>query len=172
MIINIGSANEVKVNALKETIINYDKFKDSEVKSISVDSQVDKQPKSMDETIRGAITRAKTAFNNCELSFGIEDGIMEVPYTKSNYMNVCVCAIFDGKEIHLGTSGLHEYPKEITELLFEKNYDLNQAFLEKGLTTNPRVGSHEGAIGIITKGKLTRKEYTKQAIIMALIHLN
>ena len=172
MIINIGSTNQVKVNALKETLVNYNKFKESKVLSLSVKSNVDEQPKSMDETIKGAINRAKASFKGCDLSFGIEDGLMEVPYTKSNYMNICVCAIYDGEEIHLGTSGLHEYPKEITELIFEKNYDLNQAFLEKGLTDKPRIGSEEGAIGIISKGILPRKEYTKQAIVMALIHIN
>jgi non-canonical (house-cleaning) NTP pyrophosphatase len=33
------------------------------------------------------------------------------------------------------------------------------------------LGSAEGIIGVLTKGRLTRKEYVKQAITMALINL-
>jgi non-canonical (house-cleaning) NTP pyrophosphatase len=39
------------------------------------------------------------------------------------------------------------------------------------MTTNENIGSEEGAIGILTKGRMTRKEYTKQALRTALIHL-
>jgi len=48
---------------------------------------------------------------------------------------------------------------------------MNQAFSRAGLTNNPKLGSQEGAVGLLTKGRLTRKEYTKQAIRTALIHL-
>ena len=46
-----------------------------------------------------------------------------------------------------------------------------QEFFKLGITKNPQIGSEEGAIGIVTKGRLDRKEYTKQALRMALIHL-
>ena len=49
---------------------------------------------------------------------------------------------------------------------------MNEAALKAGLTPKKNVGSAEGLVGIVTKGKLSRKEYTKEAIRMALIHLD
>ena len=96
---------------------------------------------------------------------------MKIPNTKTDYMNVCVCVIFDGKENHIGLSSAFEYPKEVTKLVFKEGLDINQAFYKVGLTKNQKVGSSEGAIGILTKGRVPRKEHPKQAISMALIHL-
>jgi non-canonical (house-cleaning) NTP pyrophosphatase len=96
---------------------------------------------------------------------------MKVPETKSGFMDVCVCAIFDGKNFHLGLSSAFEYPKEITRLINEDGLNATEAANKIGLTTNPKLGSAEGIIGIITKGRITRKEYTKQAIRTALMHL-
>lgn len=48
---------------------------------------------------------------------------------------------------------------------------MNKAAYQAGFTKNPKVGSAEGLVGIMTKGRLTRKDYTKEAIRMALIHL-
>ncbi len=36
---------------------------------------------------------------------------------------------------------------------------------------NQQIGRAEGLIGILSQGKLTRKEYTKQAIVTALFTL-
>ena len=49
---------------------------------------------------------------------------------------------------------------------------MNDAAHKAGLTKNPKVGSAEGLVGIMTKGRLTRKEYTKEAIRTALIHID
>ena len=55
--------------------------------------------------------------------------------------------------------------------MLDDGLDMTQAALKAGLTDNPKVGSAEGLVGIMTKGRLTRKEYTKEAIRTALIHL-
>lgn len=171
MKINIGSKNDVKVEAVRETIRDYDFLLNARVTGVDADSDVSEQPKSIDETIRGAMNRAKNAFKDCEYSFGIEDGLMQVPNTKTNYMNICACVIYDGQNFHIGLSSAFEYPDEVTKLVFKEGLDINQAFYKIGLTKNSKVGSAEGAIGILTHGRLLRKEYTKQAIIMTLIHL-
>ena len=86
-------------------------------------------------------------------------------------MNVCVCAIYNGQNYYIGLSSAFEYPRDVTKLVFDKGLDINQAFYEVGLTKNSKIGSSEGTIGILTFGRLIRKEYSKQAILMALIHL-
>ncbi len=171
MRICIGSKNDVKVGAVVDVLSLYDDLRDVEVSAQAIDSGVSAQPKSIDETMRGAMNRAHGVFKDCAYSFGIESGLMAVPNTKTGYMDVCVCAIYDGKEFAFGLSSALEFPREVTRLIFDEGVDSTQAFNRVGLTTNPQIGSAEGIIGVLTKGRLTRKDYTKQAVLMAMIHL-
>lgn len=171
MKINIGSKNKIKVEAVSELIKDYIEFKDAEVFSKDVSSTVSDQPKSLDETIKGAMVRAKNSFENCEYSFGLESGLMAVPETKTGYMDFTACAIFDGKNFHLGLSSCFEYPPKVVKYILENNKNISEAFYDLGLTNNDKVGAENGAIGILTKNRLDRKAYTKEAIRMALIHL-
>ena len=171
MIINVGSKNQVKVDAIKEVIKNYDFLSEAEVFSLEVPSRVYKQPTSMDETIQGAMNRAKSSFQNCKYSFGIESGLMKVPNTKTGYMNICACAIYDGKDYHLGISSAFEYPTNVTKLVFSEGLEIDEAIYKTGLTKDKRIGRSGGVIGYLTKDRLKRKEYIKQAITTALIHL-
>ena len=169
MKICVGSTNQVKIEAVREALSEYGL--DAEIISVKASSDVSEQPKSLDETIKGAMNRAKNAFSNCTYSIGLESGLVPIPHTKTGYMDICACAIYDGKEFHLGMSSAFEYPREMTRLVFEENLDIDQAAFKTGLTKNPDVGSKEGVIGILTKGRLLRKDYTKQAVVTALIHL-
>lgn len=172
MKINIGSQNTIKVDAVKELLRDYPHLKDAEIIAMEATPEVNDQPKSLEETVRGAMNRAKNAFHDCDYSFGIESGLMAVPNTKTGYMDVCVCVIFDGKEYHLGLSSAWEAPKKVADHMLNDGLDMNDAAYKAGLTKNPKIGSTEGLIGIMTKGRLTRKEYTKEAIRTALIHVD
>lgn len=169
--ISIGTKNPVKTGALKEIIKNYPLIAGASVLALDVSSKVSSQPKTLEETIKGAKERAKSAFAACDLSFGIEDGLMEVPQTLSGCMNVCVCAIYDSENYYLGFSSAFEYPKKITKMLFREGLDINQAFFELGLTKNKKIGSAEGAVSVLTKGRLNRADTIKQAITSAMIIL-
>jgi len=169
--INVGSKNIQKIDAVKEVLNEYPDFKNCIVTGIDVKSGISEQPKSMDETIKGAINRAKGSFLNCDYSFGIESGLMKVPETKSGYMDFTACAIYDGKTICLGLSPALEMPIKATKMIFDEGLDINQAFFKLGLTKNQKLGSSEGALGLLTKGRVNRLNYTKQAIYMAMVHL-
>ncbi|MFA6325067.1 MAG: DUF84 family protein [Candidatus Paceibacterota bacterium] len=171
MKIKIGSTNDIKVKALEEILKDYSHLKDAAIFAIKVSSNVANQPKSLDETIKGAMNRASGAFIDCEYSFGIESGIMAVPNTKTGFMDVCACSIFDGKEYYLGLSSAWEVPQKVTDYMINEGLDMTQASVKAGFTKNIKIGSAEGLIGIMTKGRLVRKEYTKEAIRTALIHL-
>ena len=171
MKINVGSKNPTKISAVREAISAYDLLSGSEVVPMEVSSGVSSQPKSLEETIRGALSRARNAFGDCDYSIGLESGLMQVPQSKSGYMDFCACIIYDGRESHLGLSCAFEFPTEITRLIHEEGLDANEASFRSGLTKHKNIGSLEGAIGILTKGRVTRKEYTKQAIQMALIQI-
>ncbi len=167
----VASENRVKVSAAEETLKEYSMFSDAEISCVSADSGVSPQPKSLEETVQGAMNRAERSFKDCDYSIGIESGLMEVPHTKSGSMDFCACSIYDGKEHNIGLSCAFEFPKKVTEMIHGLGIDANDAFYKAGLTKDKKIGSSEGAIGLLTKGRVTRKEYTKQAVRMALIHL-
>lgn len=172
MKIKVGTKNKAKIDSVIEIMEEYPHLKDSEIEGVSTESGVSDQPKSLEETINGAINRAKNIFVDCDYSIGLESGWMSVHKTKSGYMDVCVCAIYDGRECHLGLSSAWEFPNpEITNLIMKDGLDTTQAINKVGMTTNKNIGSEEGAIGLLTKGRMNRKEYTKQALRTALIHL-
>ena len=136
-----------------------------------IESRVGVQPKSMDETVLGAILRAKDAFHfsTCDYSIGIESGLMAVPYTQSGYMDFSACVIYDGKRNHIGFSRALEFPTEVIRRIFEEGIEVDEAVKRCALTNKQRLGYEEGLIGLLTKGKITRKKYTEDAIMMALV---
>lgn len=171
MRINVGTKNPTKLGAVKETVKEYKLLRKAEVQGIEVASDVSEQPKSLEETVSGAMTRARRAFKSCDYSIGIESGLMKVPHTKTGSMDVSVCAIYDGKRYHLGMSCAFEFPPKIVKMIHELGIDSNEAFYRAGLTKDPKIGYSEGIISLLTKGRVTRKAYTKQAVQMALIHM-
>lgn len=165
----VGSGNPVKVQAVREVFS--ERYPGVVVEGRRVETGVGDQPLSMEETVEGAVNRAKRAFSDCDYSVGLEDGLFEVPETESGFLNGCVCAVFDGERVHLGISSLFEFPREVNELIHGKGLDANQAAFESGFSKSKSCGSEEGMIGILSKGTLKRKDYNKQAVFMALLHL-
>ena len=167
----VGSKNPVKVGAVREVLDNYDDFS-YEVIGLDVESDVNEQPQSLTETFLGATNRARNSYStDFQFSVGLEDGIFPITGKENSYMNVCCCAMYDGKTFHYGTSSAFEYPTEITNLVKGRGLDISVALGACGYTSNPEIGSSEGAIGILSEGRLIRKDYTKQALNAAFIHL-
>ncbi len=171
MIIAVGSQNRNKIEAVQEVIQEYDFLHAAEVIGREVSSGVSRQPRSLDETVAGAQQRARAAFVNCDYSIGLESGLIVIVNPVGRYLEHTVCALYDGRRYSLGFSAAFELPPKIVTLIFGEGYDLEQASLKVGLTANPQLGNAEGLIGILTQGKVSRKEYTKPAIRMALIGL-
>ena len=168
MILNIGTKNKCKINALTETIKDYEFIKNSTINSYQTDSGVPEQPMSLEETIYGAKNRSLNCFNNCKYSFGIESGIFNID--NNNYMDICACSIYDGNEFHMGLSQSFVIPRKTMNFVL-KGQDLTLASVNSKLTHKLNLGEEEGIIGILTKGRINRQEYTKSAIQMALINL-
>lgn len=174
MIIAIGTTNVIKVQAVEEVLVDYPTLAHAKLISVSVPSGISEQPLSLEEIIKGAKNRAKNAYDacsTCDYSFGIESGLFEAVGAQTGYLEACICCIYDGADTYLGLSCGFEVPPQILQLVLEKDRDLSQACHESGITKNPKLGSAEGLIGILSKGRVTRKEYTKQCIVTALIQL-
>ncbi len=162
--IHVASLNRNKINAVREV------FPSFHVEGIAAKSGVREQPVSLDEIIKGAINRAKAVFGNCDYSVGIEDGIAAVLGTRSGYMNFCCCAIYDGGRIYLGLGPAFEYPPDCTERVIGEGITISKAFAP--ISEKPDIGYEEGIIGWLTRGRINRKDYTKQAVEMARIQID
>lgn len=171
MKVGVGSKNKTKVNAVAEVLRDHPMFGVADVEGVGVKIEQFGHPKNLNEIVAGAVDRAKQAHAGRDYGFGIESGLMEVPQTKSGYMEVAVCAIFDGKQIHMGLSPAFEWPKKVLDGILNRGLDGSQAMKEAGFTHHEKVGEHEGFVGVFTKGRTNRTEYNKSAIVMALMHL-
>lgn len=171
--ISVGSKNQTKIQAVAEALKESQLFNGAEIiiNSVDVVTEVFGHPIAIDLVVKGAMDRARRSFVDCEYSFGIEGGLIEVPETKSGYMEAAACAIYDGAQFHLGISPCFEWPKSVTELIVKKGLDGSQALRKAGFTNHEKLGMAEGGIWIFTHGKMNRKEYNKLAVVMALIHL-
>jgi len=173
MIIAVGTTNTIKIQAVEEVLQN-SFLEHAKIQAFSVSSEIKEQPLSLEEIILGAKNRAKNAFalcQACNYSFGIESGLFPAEGTGTGFLEACICSIYDGKNHCIGLSCGFEIPPKVLDLILEENIDLNQACFRAGLTTNANLGQAEGMIGLLTRGRINRKEYTKQCVSTALIQL-
>jgi inosine/xanthosine triphosphatase len=174
MRIMVATKNKAKLQAVKEILADYPHLKDATVEALDIPSGVSEQPLSLEEIMQGAVNRARSVYSaGVDYGIGIESGFMPVPLSKSGYMNICACAIFDGRIFHSGLSSGFETPDvEIMRLTANKGMSFDQAANHTGFTNDKDIGKNDGIIGVLTKGKVNRKEYTKEAIRTALIHID
>jgi inosine/xanthosine triphosphatase len=171
MKVGVGSKNKTKVGAVAELLKGYPMFAEAEVEGVVVQIEEFGHPKNIDETVRGAIDRAKQAQAGRDYGFGIEGGLMAVPHTKTGHMEVAACAIYDGKQVHLGLSPGCEWPTKVLHSILHEGLDGSQAMKKHNFTAHEKMGEHEGMVGIFTGGRFTRTDYNKLAIMMALMHV-
>ncbi|MBS0626452.1 MAG: inosine/xanthosine triphosphatase [Verrucomicrobia bacterium] len=174
MSLAIGSTNKVKVEALRETIPDYPDLAGLEVISLGVSSEISEQPMSLEETILGAKNRARNALQaspSSRYGVGIESGLFVAEGSRTGYLEACICSVFDGQNYYIGLSCGFEVPPSVLHLVLHQKMDLTQACFHSGVSTDPKLGMGQGLIGILSKGRVDRKRYCKQAIVTALIQL-
>ncbi len=171
MKVGVGSKNRTKVAAVAQVLQEYPLCSGAEVVPMDVVVETFGHPKNIEETVNGAIERAKQAQAGNDLGIGIEGGLMAVPHSKSGHMEVAVCAVYDGSQIHLGLSPAFEWPAKAIDAILNQGLDGSQAMKAAGLTDAEKIGENEGVIGLLTKGRIDCTAYNKLAIQMALTHL-
>lgn len=149
MKVAIGSLNPTKVGAVKQV------FQGENILSISVPSDVSNQPFSDDETIRGAINRAKHALaaSDADLAIGLEGGV----YVSEQGLFLCNWGALSttSGEIFLAGGARIQLPAEFEKLLREGK-ELSEVM--DAYTLQHDIRSKEGAIGIFTNGYVKREE--------------
>lgn len=173
MKIAVGTANKGKIEAVARACREYPMLAKAELANFDVSSGVSNQPIGLEEITIGAKNRAKAASekSGADLGIGLESGIFKVPHTKSEYMDTTVCAIYDGKTWHLGMSSCFEYPKKMVEGILKDKKEVSDIALEMGFAKERSFREGQGMIGVLTKSRITRIDYSYQAVQTALIHL-
>ncbi|MGM0874953.1 MAG: DUF84 family protein [Bacillota bacterium] len=156
MIIAIGTKNPTKVNAVKAAFTSY---LTGEFVSTNVPSNVSAQPLTDNETMTGAINRAKNALEaeNAQIGVGLEGGVVK---TEHGYFLCNWGAIVDGQLQPIVAGGSRiVIPEEVGNQVFSG--------MELGVVMDSYVEKHnvrqnEGAIGIFTNGAVNRTEMFTQ----------
>src|SRR5262245_60879324 len=102
MIIKVGSQNPTKIAAVKKILSEHELFNGAEVQGVQPNIEEFGHPKTLADTINGAQERAKQIFADCDYSIGLESGMFTSKEAKSGYFETTMCAIYDGKQFHLG----------------------------------------------------------------------
>ena len=165
MKVAVGSRNPVKVRATENVLKNF--YDDLQVAGVDVDSGVPSQPFGLDQTIEGAVNRAKNAYSeDVEMGVGIESGLMETPSSLTGYIDLQWCAIFDGSRVTLGVSSGFEYPPAVIEEVL-RGREVGDVMDE--VTGISNLGEKTGAVSHLTHGLLDRTGNTEQCVLMAMV---
>lgn len=157
----VGSLNRVKVEAVREVMESI--YGSVRIYAVDAKSGVPDQPFE-EETHRGAINRAREALGDRDLSVGIEAGVFDL---YGELIDIQHCAIIDRDgRTTVGMGSGFAYPPAIAELV-RSGLTVGQAVDRTYGKTS--VGHSEGAIGMLSKGIIDRKELTKQSVLAAMI---
>lgn len=163
----VGSKNPVKAQAVENVLQKIYPLEKLEIISREVKSGVSDQPLGKEETIEGAVNRAKNAYSpEFDLSVGIESGLMRAPHTITGYVDLQWCAIFDGEKLSLGVSAGFEYPPQVVEEVL-KGQEVGKVMDE--ITGVDDLGKKRGAVSFLTQGLLDRVGNSEQCVLMAMV---
>ncbi|MFX1312174.1 MAG: inosine/xanthosine triphosphatase [Promethearchaeota archaeon] len=172
----VGSLNPTKINATKIAFSKY--FDIFQLFKIKGDSKVPNQPIGLKTIIKGAINRATNALNflietkkvkDRIYGVGIEAGLANIPYTRTNYMDFQFCVIMDEfKNISLGSGVAFEYPQSVINHILSNDKKEIGEIIGK-LAGNINLKNEAGAISFLSNNAITRTEILTQAVICALL---
>lgn len=160
----VGSTNPVKINAVRAVLARVGV--DVDVSGLGVASSVRDQPVGDEETIRGAMTRARSALaaGDADLGVGIEGGVVN---EADGSMRTCAWAAIvapDGRH-GVGGSLAMPLPPVVAEAV--------RGGLELGHAMDRLTGARDtkrgaGAVGILTDGLVDRQQAYEVLVSYAL----
>ena len=169
----VGSLNPVKIESTK---LGFEKiFKDSntiiEICGYNIESGVSNQPYGDEQTIEGAKNRAIGAYNKYielngikpDYSVGLEGGVINI---NQNLECFAWVVIYNGEKFGTAKSASFLLPQCISELVLG-GMELGDADDTIFRTLNSK--QNQGAIGQLTKGRITRTDYYEPVVILAYV---
>jgi inosine/xanthosine triphosphatase len=151
--ITVGSKNSVKLAAVRAVVTRL--AADIRVEALEVPSGVPDQPFGDDETIRGALERARVARQKTDSDFGVglEGGVVEMP---DGSMLTCAWAAVVSRSGRHGVGGslAMPLPDSVAEMI-RGGMELGHAMDKLTSQSNTKHGA--GAVGILTAGLVDRQ---------------
>lgn len=160
----VGSTNPVKIAAVRAVLAAAGASAD--VSGVGVASTVRDQPVGDDETIRGALARARAVRDatDAELGVGIEGGVVELP---DGSMRTCAWAAIVDAEGRTGIGGSLAMPlPPAVAVLVRGGLELGHAMDRYVNERNTKHG--KGAVGILTAGLVDRQRAYESLVSYAL----
>ena len=163
----VASKNPVKIEASRAAFAALLPAADLQMSSISIDSGVGDQPRSDEETRRGARNRAANARENspgADFWVGLEGGIEVVGEQLMAFAWMAVL----GSNGHLSSarSATLPLPPSVRKLI-DAGLELGEANDKVFATANSKQGG--GAYGLLTDGLYTRESVYTQTLVLALL---
>lgn len=163
MYVLAGTLNPAKLNGAEAAIRLY--WPEARFAGVRVDHGTDEQPRSRDQTIGGAVARARLALAReaADIGLGIEGGTVETPY--GTLVELWVAAADRSGAVHIGSGPSIVLPEPIA------------ARVRKGCELGPVVDDHfrrsgqkqaGGVIALLTGGHIVRADACRQATLCAL----
>lgn len=162
----VGSQNPVKLQCVQQAVALF--WPAAQVIGINTDSQVSAQPMSEHVMRIGAQNRATHALQLCpEASHGvgIEGGIEDKPDGMWAFA-VVVIADRNTRQSE-GQTGRFQLPEGVARLVREEGLELGDA--DDRFFGRENSKQQEGAIGILSDGKITRVALYQPAVVFALL---
>ncbi|AKG04069.1 inosine/xanthosine triphosphatase [Salimicrobium jeotgali] len=157
MKIYVGSLNPSKLTAVTDV------FENDTVVEMDVDSKVSSQPFSDEETLEGAIHRARECAMTAkaDLGIGLEGGVMEI----GDDLYLCNWgALVDQQEnIYTAAGARIPLPDEIHEQM-SKGLELGEVMEKYAQKSDVR--KKEGAVGIFTNGQMNRDKMFRHIVTL------
>jgi inosine/xanthosine triphosphatase len=165
MKIHVGTRNTLKVRAVHAAFALA--FGDEALDVVAVEIEECVPPQPFDgEVVQGAICRARNALAKADYGVGIEAGLVRFPGYDC-YLSVQFCAVLDHTgRLTVGHGPGYTLPQEVLDRLMNGS-TLNREMSR--LSGIPEIKEKEGAVGILSGGRIDRFNITREAVLMALI---
>jgi inosine/xanthosine triphosphatase len=167
-LIAVGSGNPVKLAAVRAVLGSM--APDAECRAVTVASGVPDQPVGDDETIRGALERARAAqaATGADIGVGLEGGVVELP---GGGLRTCAWAAVvtaDGRT-GIGGSLAMPLPAAVARLVRDEGLELGVAM--DRLTGQRDIKHRGGAVGVLTSGLIDRQRAYETLVTYAMAPL-
>ena len=161
----VGSLNPIKLEALRAGVTQM--FAAADVRAMAAPSGVSAQPVGDEEMIAGAAQRAQyvlQALPDTDYGVGLEGGVLEL---KEGMFACAWCVVAHRSgDVGLASTGRFLLPPRVAELV-RGGMELGHA--DGVVFGRANSKQAEGAVGILTHGRLNRAQFYTPAVLLALV---
>ncbi len=165
MVFAVGSENPVKINCVGEAIVEY--WPGAKAVGVATESGVSAQPESDEEMLQGALNRARQALERlpeARFGVGIEGGTLDAADGMWAYAWIVV--VDREENVGKGQTGRFLLPEGVARLV-RSGVELGHA--DDRFFNRDNSKQKDGAIGILSDGRVTRLDLYKPAVTFALL---